>query len=530
MNGRDSYKNILNLINNKEDKNSYHSSFSSKSSEKEEKKIEKKINNNSRDKKTKKVEFINDNLNIKDNIKNINFKSLLNNNNKLRKKNKFRTSINLPNDNFKRIKEKEEKKKIKEKLNINKGLLKEQKPIIVDELPKQKYTCFIRSNSKELINKEIKIYIFHREEIFVIQINNGLSINNLIERILEKIKVIKNELELYLFYDIKSYFNSYKNINYYFKNCSINNFEKENKIKKSINELKFLDKNDFDSKNNTKRKILIYPDIDNKFKNIKIRELLKDKYNYFIKANQVSKNKYNSNFMYRNEIKNLSINSFVSNINKEIEKNNMFLTKNNVKALDIERIYENKEKNNNINIKNQYKNKVIVEGISLISDFCNEIKSFITEQEIEDNYNFQNIGIGKYIFGFQKKEIAHDFNKFVNLLQLTNPKFFHIRSKLKIFNSKSNIIHNNTIEKTHDIRKKFFFASKFNNNNVITLKKNLKGPSNSYFLIKGEKKYILNDNDEESMNEIVMMNKYKFKNKNNKNYIDYDNFATIPLI
>ena len=513
----------LNLKNNKEEKNSYHSSLSSKKSEKDENKTIKKIINNSRNNKYKKTEIINK-VKFKEDISNINAKSP-NNNEEIKKKKRFKTTRNL---SIKKKKERNKDKDKEEKFIINKGLLKVQNPIIVDELPKQKYSCFIKNKNNEINNKEIKIYLFHREEIFFIEINNGLSIDNLIEQILQKIKIIKNELELFLIYDIKPYLNSYKNLNYFFKNCSIKGFEKENKIKKSINELKFLEKNNYNIKNDIKRKLLIYPDIDNKFKNIKIRELLKDKYNYYIKANQVSKNKYNSNFYYRNEIKNLNINSFDSNINNEIEKNNLLLSKNNIKTLDIKKSYEGNE--GGIDIKKKYKNKVIVEGVSLLSDFFNEIKSFMVEHEIKDNYNFQNAGIDKYIFGFQRKDIAYDFNKFVNLLQLTNPKYFHIRSKLKIFDLQNNILHN-SIEKSHNIKNKFFFPSKFNNNNVFTLKKNLKGKSNCYFLNKGEKKFILNDNDVESMNEIIMMNKYKFiQNKNKMNYIDNENYLTIPLI
>ncbi len=209
-------------------------------------------------------------------------------------------------------------------------------------------------------------------------------------------------------------------------------------------------------------------------------------------------------------------------IDKEIEKNNLILSKNNNKTVDIEKNY----KENGLGIKCKYKNIVIVEGIDLITDFLHEIETFLNENEIKENYNYQNIGKGKYSFGFQRKDNAYDFHKFVNLLQLVNKKYFGIRCRLKIFNIKN--LKYNSSYKNNFIKNKFYFKDKFNNNNYFALKNNLCGPFNSYFLNKGQKKFVTND-DTESMNEIVKLNYYKFKN-NEMNYINSENIYTIPLI
>ena len=58
----------------------------------------------------------------------------------------------------------------------------------------------------------------------------------------------------------------------------------------------------------------------------------------------------------------------------------------------------------------------------------------------------------------------------------------------------------------------FFYSNKFNNNDYFALKNNLNGSFNSYFLINGKKKYLPKE-DTESMDEIIAMNRYKFKFK-----------------
>jgi hypothetical protein len=369
----------------------------------------------------------------------------------------------------------------------------------------------------------VKIYIFHREEIFLIEINDGLTVNELIEQIRQNIKIIKSELEIFLIYDnIKNNIQK-KNLNFYLKNLLIKT--PDNKYKFAKNNKKYIsDKTDA---NNSKQKILIFPDHENKFTKLKIKELLKDKTNYFIKANQVSKNKYYSNYKYKKGIKNISINSFVDNVNKEIEKNNIILSDNNIKAVNIENICK---KDNNKGIKNKYKNIVIVEGINDISEFLKEIESFLNEHDIYDNYDCQNIGIGKYSFGFQRPDISHDFNKFISLLKLVKKDLFHIKNRLKMNNSKRYL--KNSFDNNSSIKEKkmFFYSNKFNNNDYFALKNNLNGSSNSYFLIKGKKKYLPKE-DTESMDEIVAMNRYKFKFQGgNINYINSDNFQSIPLI
>ena len=91
---------------------------------------------------------------------------------------------------------------------------------------------------------------------------------------------------------------------------------------------------------------------------------------------------------------------------------------------------------------------------------------------------------------------------------------------------KNSFDNNNSIKE----KKMFFYSNKFNNNDYFALKNNLNGSFNSYFLIKGKKKYLPKE-DTESMDEIVAMNRYKFKlNGNNFNYINSDNFQSIPLI
>ena len=87
----------------------------------------------------------------------------------------------------------------------------------------------------------------------------------------------------------------------------------------------------------------------------------------------------------------------------------------------------------------------------------------------------------------------------------------------------------NSSEKNNLTKKNFYYNNKFNNNNYYALKNNLNGPFSPYFLNKGQKKYITDD-DTESMNEIVMMNKFKFKNAKDMNYVDSQNFSSIPLI
>ena len=523
----------LNLKTSKEEKNSYHSSFTSKGSEKEENKISSKKINKAKTNKRVKPELINKILKEKDDILSnvIKTKKTID----INDRKKFKTNINKKKVS-KSEKKEEKKKEVKDEkkkdiIIINKNLLKEQKPIIIDELPKQKHACFLGNKSIKSIYKLIQIYIFHREEIFLIKINNGLTVNDLIYQILQTIKIVKEELELFLIYeifDIKNYISIDKNINNLFKNLSYKQNEKGNKIKTAIIELKKANNNcnNINSSNNDiQHKILIFPDIENKYKNLKIKDLLNNKINCYIKANQVSKKKYNANYYYRDEIKNINTNSFISNVNKEIEKNNMLLSKHNNNTVDIDKNY--KEIGIEIGIKSNYKNVVIVEGINLITDFLKEIETFLKEKEIKDNYNWQNIGKGKYSFCFQRKDIAYDFHKYVNLLQLVNKKYFGIRCRLKLYNIK-NLKHNSS-EKNKLNKSKFFFKDKFNNNDYFVLKNNLCGSFNSYFLNKGQKKYIFNDNDTESMNEIVKLNKYKFKNSD-MNYINSDNISTIPLI
>ena len=511
----------------KDEKYSYHSSISSKISEKEEKnQINKRLNS----------------------FKNIHFKFRKASNERDKEKfnisrslkNRFKSSVNLPikktesrnekeieidkvkNKDKDKYKEREVVKRIKEEKIIKKKTPKKiQKPVVVNELPNDKY--FSENKNKKINNKVIKIYIFHREEIFVIEIYDGLSVNDLIEQIRQKIKIIKNELEIFLIYDnIKNNLQK-KNLNYFMKNLLIKT--PDNKYKLAKNNMKNI--NERTNANNSKQKILIFPDHENKYTKLKIKELLKGKNNYFIKANQVSKNKYYSNYKYKKEIKNISINSFVDNVNKEIEKNNIILSDNNIKAVNIESV---NKKDNNKGIKNKYKNIVIVEGINDISDFLKEIESFLNEHDINDNYDCQSIGIGKYSFGFQRPEISYDFNKFVSLLKLVKKNLFHIKNRLKMSNSKKNF--KNSFDNSTSIKEKkmFYYSNKFNNNDYFALKNNLNGSSNSYFLIKGKKKYLPKE-DTESMDEIIAMNRYKFKIKgNNINYINSDNFLSIPLI
>mgnify|MGYP006873069804 CR=1 FL=1 len=488
-------------------KDSYHSSYSSKISEKEEKKpINKRINS----------------------FKNINFK--FRNPSKEKEKfnissslrNKFKSSVNLPIKKSESKNEKEweiENRITEEKYMKKRGVKKIQKPIVINELPNDKY--FSENKNKKINNKIIKIYVFHREEIFLIEINDGWSVNDLIEQIRQSIKIIKNELELFLIYDNIKNNLMRKNLNNFLKNLLIKT--PDNKYKLGKNNMKYI--NDKTNPNNSKQKILIFPDHENKYEKLKIKDLLKDKNNYFIKANQVSKNKYYSNYKYKKEIKSISMNSFVDNINKEIEKNNIILSDNNIKAVNIENVYK---KDNSKGIKNKYKNIVLVEGINDISDFLKEIESFLNEHDIKDNYDCQNIGIGKYSFGFQRPDISYDFNKFVSLLKLVKKKLFYIKNRLKMSNSKRNL--KNSFDNNNSLKEKkiFYYSNKFDNNDYFALKNNLNGSSNSYFLIKGKKKFLPKE-DIESMDAIIAMNRYKFKG-NKFNYINSENFQSIPLI
>lgn len=503
-------KNNSRLTSNlKDDKYSYHSSISSKISEKEDKNpIHKRLNS----------------------FKNINFKFRKPSNEKEKfnisssLRNRFKSSVNLPikKTESKNEKEKEIGHKIKEeKIIKKKGAKRVLKPVIVNELPNDKY--FSENKNKKINNKIIRIYIFHREEVFLIEIYDGLTVNDLIEQIRQNIKIIKNELEIFLIYDnIKNNLQK-KNLNNFLKNLLIKT--PDNKYKLTKNNTKYI--SDRTDTNNSKQKILIFPDHENKYTKIKIKELLKGKSNFFIKANQVSKNKYYSNYKYKKGIKNISLNSFVDNVNKEIEKNNIILSDNNIKAVNIENICK---KDNSKGIKNKYKNIVIVEGINDISEFLKEIESFLNEHDINDNYDFQNIGIGKYSFGFQRPDISYDFNKFISLLKLVKKDLFHIKNRLKMNNSKRNLKNSFDNSSTIKEKKMFFYSNKFNNNDYFALKNNLNGSSNSYFLIKGKKKYLPKE-DTESMDEIIAMNRYKFKLKgSNINYINSDNFLSIPLI
>jgi hypothetical protein len=505
-------KNNSRIISNlKDDKYSYHSSVSSKISEKEEKNpINKRIN-------------LFKNLNFKFR-KPSNEKEKFNISSSLR--NKFKSSVNLPIKKTGSKNEKEKEKeigyRIKEEKIIKKKVAKRiLKPVVINELPNDKY--FSENKNKKIKNKIIKIYIFHREEVFLIEIYDGLTVNDLIEQIRQNIKIIKNELEVFLIYDnIKNNLQK-KNLQYFLKNLLIKT--PDNKYKFAKNNMKYIsDKTDA---NNSKQKLLIFPDHENKYTKLKIKELLRGKNNYFIKANQVSKNKYYSNYKYKKGIKNISINSFVDNVNKEIEKNNIILSDNNIKAVNIENTCK---KDNNKGIKNKYKNIVIVEGINDISEFLKEIESFLNEHDINDNYDCQNIGIGKYSFGFQRQDISYDFNKFISLLKLVKKDLFHIKNRLKMSNSKRHL--KNSFDNNSSIKEKkmFFYSNKFNHNDYFALKNNLNGSSNSYFLIKGKKKYLPKE-DTESMDEIVAMNRYKFKFQGgNINYINSDNFQSIPLI
>ena len=497
-------------LNLKDDKYSYHSSQSSKISEKDDKKpINKRLNSFQ-------------NLNFKFG-KPTNEKEKMNISNSLR--NRFKSSVNLSikkNESKNEEKEKEIKFRIKEgKIIKKKGTKRILKPIIINELPNDKY--FSENKNKKINNKLIKIYIFHREEIFLIEINDGLPVSDLIEQIRQNIKIIKNELEIFLIYDnIKNNLQK-KNLQYFLKNLLIKT--PDNKYKFAKNNMKYIsDKTDA---NNSKQKLLIFPDHENKYTKLKIKELLRGKNNYFIKANQVSKNKYYSNYKYKKGIKNISINSFVDNVNKEIEKNNIILSDNNIKAVNIENTCK---KDNNKGIKNKYKNIVIVEGINDISEFLKESESFLNEHDINDNYDCQNIAIGKYSFGFQRPDISYDFNKFISLLKLVKKNLFHIKNRLKMSKTKRNI--KNSFDNSSSIKEKkmFFYSNKFNNNDYFALKNNLNGSFNSYFLIKGKKKYLPKE-DTESMDEIIAMNRYKFKLKGSDfNYINSDNFQSIPLI
>ena len=522
MKEKKKYRNlILNIKPEKEENKSYHSSFSSKIDDKEEKKktIKKRANVTYRIESYKKTDLTNKQIKEKEELNNNKNLKATNNLDEKNNKKKFKT---ISNHSIKNSIIKKEKKD--DKFQLNKGLLKIQNPIIINELPRLKYTYSLENKLKKSINKEIQINILHREEMYMIEINNGLTVNELINRIIENLKIIKDELELFLVFNnenIKTIMKSYKNLNYYFKNISIKKFNNESIFSDDYNKKNF----DIKDKYNSEEKILIFPDFDNKYNNLKIKDLLNKKNNYYIRANQVPKNKYNSNYNYRKEINNININSFINNINKEIEKNNLILSKNNMKIINSENTSILDKDKNNENT-NKYKNIVIVEGIYLLSDFLQEIKSFLNKNEIND-YNCKSIGNGKYSFGFQRKDAAYDFNKYVNMLQLVNSKFFNIKCKMKIFNLKK-LIQNNNI-KNSCIKKKFYFSYELTNNNLFALKNNLKGSPNSYFLNKGEKKYLINENNDiESMNEIVLSNRFKFGN--DSNYVNSNNFSTIPLI
>ena len=520
----------------KEEKQSYHSSLSSKMSEKED---NKKFNKTIKQKNIvpKKIVIVNKKIKKNDEIKHKYSKSFDSKklNQEQNQQKIYKNRIN--GDNVEEKKEKLEKLEKSDKNDEDEKptiLNDYQKPIIINDFPQDKHSCFLGNQSKKSNNKVITIYIFHREEIFNIDINNGLTINELVEQIIQNIKILKSELELLLIYDnIDNKTNLFKNKSFNSfiqKISSKKNIENLQKIKITNNNLQYLNDYYRNSKNYVKKKILIFPDNENKFENTKIKDLLKDKINYYIKANQVPKNKYNS-FDYKKEIKLMNINTFINNINKEIEKNNITLERNNIRTINIE---NNDNKEENIGIKNKYKNIVIVEGINLISNFFfNEIQKYFNDNNIKENYDFKCVGLKRYIFGFLRSDCAYSFYKYVNNLKFIKSKFFHMKCKLKLFDI-NNKLHYNSIDKNSNntlFKRKFYFSNKLDRNyNYFALKNNLKGKSNSYFLLNGQKKYILNDNDTDSMNEIILMNRFKFKNNNDFNYVNSDNFMTIPLI
>ena len=88
----------------------------------------------------------------------------------------------------------------------------------------------------------------------------------------------------------------------------------------------------------------------------------------------------------------------------------------------------------------------------------------------------------------------------------------------------------NSFDNNNSLKEKkiFYYSNKFDNNDYFALKNNLNGSSNSYFLIKGKKKFLPKE-DIESMDAIIAMNRYKFKG-NKFNYINSENFQSIPLI
>ena len=509
-----------------EEKLSYHSSLSSINDEKEEKKnIKNKIIKN-KNNNPKKIVIVNKKVKKNKEIKRKYLKPLDTKNPNQQKI--YNNRIN--GDNVEQKIQKDEKNERLTSLN------EYQKPIIINDFPQEKHMCFLGYQSKKSNNKVITIYVFHREEIFNIDINNGLTIKELAEHIIQNIKILKDELELFLLYDdVDKNTSLYKNksFNLFINNISSKkNIENLQKIRITNNNLQYLNDYYKYGKNYEKKKILIFPDNENKYENVKIKDLLKDKINYYIKANQVPKNKYNS-YNYKKEIKTMSINTFINNINKEVGKNNLILEKNNIKTVNIEHNENNESNDENMGIKNKYKNLVIVEGINLVSNFFfNEIKKYFNENNIKDNYDFQCVSLKRYIFGFLNNDTAYNFYKYVNNLKFIKSKFFHMKCKLKLFDI-NNKFHFKSIDKNNNtlFKKKFYFSNKMDSNyNFFALKNNLKGKSNSYFLINGQKKYILNDNDLEGMNEIIKLNRFKFKNNNDFNYINPENFSTIPLI
>ena len=80
---------------------------------------------------------------------------------------------------------------------------------------------------------------------------------------------------------------------------------------------------------------------------------------------------------------------------------------------------------------NNYYDKIEVEGILDLEDFKNQIEIFFKDNLILKDYICQYISPQKYLIGFNSKNISFDFNRFLQILRLTNSLYKNIKTYIK---------------------------------------------------------------------------------------------------
>ena len=341
------------------------------------------------------------------------------------------------------------KKESDEQKNILSRNLKNTKnPVIINEIYKTNFTLF--KNKKQVIEKLkiINIALLHREEFYCIQINNNFTIKRLIIEISNLIKLTDNQFELILVYqDSKKDILSKNNIG--------DLLYSQKKLKININQSKFIKNNlplisiDKGTNQTIQKEILLLPDTKNRYFNMKIKDLLKDKYKFYFIANRILNKKFLTS-----------------------------LSENNI---------NNKSPRNKKRIKQKiYEYEILVEKIKNFFQFFHYFKQFLIENKIMEKYKCENLEKDKYCIGFEKEEVMYAFIRFLVLLKIVNKHFYNIKYSIKADKLKKKQNNKNSKKLNNNVNYRNYFHKYCLSyeEKISLLKENLKGLYSTYDLNK----------------------------------------------